>query len=117
VAPDHKIKSLTGGLDVVPHYSFADMDLMLGKSPDIIVIPFMPILDEKKYAPVREWIRKHSSDKTILLSICNGAENLADTGLLNGKMAATHWGDINRLIKNYPEIQWVNERSALCFPR
>jgi transcriptional regulator GlxA family with amidase domain len=117
VAPDHKIKSLTGGLDVVPHYSFADMDLMLGKSPDIIVIPFMPILDEKKYAPVREWIRKHSSDKTILLSICNGAENLADTGLLNGKMAATHWGDINRLIKNYPEIQWVNERSVLCFPR
>ncbi|WP_409345973.1 DJ-1/PfpI family protein [Paenibacillus sp. MBLB4367] len=110
VAPDREIKSLTGGLDVVPHYSFDEMDTMLGKSPDIIVIPFMPILDEKKYAPVREWIRKHSSAKTTLLTICNGAENLADTGLLNGKSAATHWGDINRLIKKYPEIQWVEDR-------
>ncbi|MGE6228194.1 DJ-1/PfpI family protein [Paenibacillus chitinolyticus] len=110
VAPDREIKSLTGGLDVVPHYSFDEMDVMLGKSPDIIVIPFMPILDEKKYAPVREWIRKHSGTKTTLISICNGAENLADTGLLNGKSAATHWGDIDRLIKNYPEIQWVKDR-------
>lgn len=110
VAPDSEIKSLTGGLDVIPHYSFADMDQMLGKSPDIIVIPYMPILDEKKYAPVREWIRKHSSEQTILLSICNGAENLADTGLLNGKSAATHWGDIQRLIKSYPEIQWVKDQ-------
>ncbi|MDM5277588.1 DJ-1/PfpI family protein [Paenibacillus silvae] len=110
VAPDSGIKSLTGGLDVIPHYSFADMDQMLGKSPDIIVIPYMPILDEKKYAPVREWIRKHSSEQTILLSICNGAENLADTGLLNGKSAATHWGDIQRLIKSYPEIQWVKDQ-------
>ncbi|MBE9914146.1 DJ-1/PfpI family protein [Paenibacillus donghaensis] len=110
VAPDREIKSLTGGLDVVPHYSFDEMDVMLGKSPDIIVIPFMPILDEKKYAPVREWIQKHSGAKTTLISICNGAENLADTGLLNGKSAATHWGDINRLINKYPEIQWVKDR-------
>ncbi|SYX84062.1 DJ-1/PfpI family protein [Paenibacillus alvei] len=110
VAPDREIKSLTGGLDVVPHYSYDEMDEMLGKSPDIIVIPFMPILDENKYAPVREWIRKHSGAKTTLISICNGAENLADTGLLNGKSAATHWGDINRLIKKYPKVQWVNDR-------
>lgn len=110
VAPDREIKSLTGGLDVVPHYSYDEMDAMLGKSPDIIVIPFMPILDENKYAPVREWIRKHSGAKTTLISICNGAENLADTGLLNGKSAATHWGDINRLIKKYPKVQWVNDR-------
>ncbi|MET3292136.1 UNVERIFIED_CONTAM: transcriptional regulator GlxA family with amidase domain [Brevibacillus sp. OAP136] len=110
VAPDREIKSLTGGLDVVPHYSFDEMDAMLGKSPDIIVIPFMPILDENKYAPVREWIRKHSGDKTTLLSICNGAENLADTGLLDGKSAATHWGDIDRLKKQYPKVQWVNDQ-------
>lgn len=110
VAPDRNVKSLTGGLDVIPHYSFEELDRMLGKSPDIIVIPFMPILDDKKYAPVREWIQKHSDSETTLLSICNGAENLADTGLLNGKSAATHWGDINRLIKKYPEVQWVKDQ-------
>ncbi|MFF2015756.1 DJ-1/PfpI family protein [Paenibacillus sp. NPDC058177] len=110
VAPDRKIKSLTGGLDVIPHYSFSEMDTMLGKSPDIIVIPFMPILNDTKYAPVREWIQKHSNNHTILLSICNGAENLADTGLLKSKSATTHWGDINRLIKKYPDIQWIKDQ-------
>lgn len=110
VAPERKIKSLTGGLDVIPHYSFDEMDTLLGKSPDIIVIPFMPILDEKRYAPVREWIQKHSTVNTTLLSICNGAENLADTGLLDGKSAATHWGDVNRLIKKYAEVQWVKDQ-------
>ncbi|RAW12745.1 DJ-1/PfpI family protein [Paenibacillus taichungensis] len=110
VAPERKIKSLTGGLDVIPHYSFDEMDSLLGKSPDLIVIPFMPILDENQYAPVREWIQKHSSVNTTLLSICNGAENLADTGLLDGKSAATHWGDVNRLIKKYPQVQWVKDQ-------
>ncbi|MGK5508657.1 DJ-1/PfpI family protein [Brevibacillus formosus] len=110
VAPDKNVKSLTGGLDVVPHYTFDELDKMTGKSPDIIVIPFMPILDEEKYKPVRDWIRKHSGKETTLLSICNGAENLADTGLLNGKSAATHWGDIGRLEKEYTEITWKRDQ-------
>ncbi|WP_088834148.1 DJ-1/PfpI family protein [Paenibacillus tyrfis] len=109
-APDKNIKSLTGGLDVVPHYTFDELDRLTGKGPDIIVIPFMPILDEAKYKPVREWIRKHSSTETTLLSICNGAENLADTGLLNGKSAATHWGDIDRLEKQYAEVRWIRDQ-------
>ncbi|MFD0695329.1 DJ-1/PfpI family protein [Paenibacillus sp. GCM10027628] len=110
VAPDKNIKSLTGGLDVVPHYTFDELDQMAGKGPDIIVIPFMPILDESKYKPVREWIRKHSGPETTLLSICNGAENLADTGLLNGKSAATHWGDIGRLEKQYAMVHWKRDQ-------
>jgi len=109
-APDKNIKSLTGGLDVVPHYTFDELDKLTGKSPDVIVIPFMPILDETKYKPVRDWIRKHSGKETTLLSICNGAENLADTGLLNGKSAATHWGDIDRLEKQYTDITWKRDQ-------
>ncbi|MBE1442514.1 DJ-1/PfpI family protein [Paenibacillus sp. OAS669] len=109
-APDKNIKSLTGGLDVVPHVTFDELDQLTGKGPDIIVIPFMPILDEDKYRPVREWIKKHSGKETTLLSICNGAENLADAGLLNGKSAATHWGDIGRLEKKYTEISWKRDQ-------
>ncbi|WP_123039386.1 DJ-1/PfpI family protein [Cohnella candidum] len=108
VAPDKNIKTLSGGLDLMPHYSFNELDRLLGKSPDLIVIPAMPIVDEAKYKPVREWIRKHSDTK--LLSICAGALNLADTGLLNGKEATTDWksfdyGDI----KKYPEVKWKRD--------
>ncbi|GIP23129.1 DJ-1/PfpI family protein [Paenibacillus sp. J22TS3] len=109
-APDKNVKSLTGGLDIVPHYTFDELDQLTGKGPDIIVIPYMPVLDEAKYKPVRDWIRKHSGKETTLLSICNGAENLADTGVLDGKSAATHWGDIGRLEKKYTEVTWKRDQ-------
>jgi AraC family transcriptional regulator, transcriptional activator FtrA len=105
VASDNQVKSLTGGLDVIPHYSFKEMDKLLGKSPDIIAIPFMPIVNEKKFQPVREWIQKHS--KTTLLSICGGSENLAATGLLKGKSAASHWQNMVVLPNKYPETNWL----------
>lgn len=105
VASDNQVKSLTGGLDVIPHYSFKEMDKLLGKSPDIIAIPFMPIVNEKKFQPVREWIQKHS--KTTLLSICGGSENLAATGLLKEKSAASHWQNMVVLPNKYPETNWL----------
>ncbi|MFD2369334.1 DJ-1/PfpI family protein [Brevibacillus sp. GCM10020057] len=105
VAPDKNVKTLSGGLDLMPHYSFAELDRLLGKSPDVIVIPAMPRVDEAKYKPVREWIQKHADTK--LVSICAGGVNLADTGLLKGKEATTDWksfdyGEIN----SYPDTKW-----------
>lgn len=105
VAPDKNVKTLSGGLDLMPHYSLDELDRLLGKSPDLIVIPAMPMVDEAKYKPVREWIQKHSDTK--LLSICAGALNLADTGLLKGKEAATDWRSFEyHETDKYPETKW-----------
>jgi len=105
VAPDKNIKTLSGGLDLMPHYSFDELDRLLGKSPDLIVIPAMRMVDEAKYKPVREWIQKHAD--TQLLSICAGALNLADTGLLRGKEATTDWKSFDYQETNaYPETKW-----------
>jgi AraC family transcriptional activator FtrA len=108
VAPDKNVTPLSGGLDLVPHYSFQEMDQLLGKSPDIIVIPYMPMVNENKYKPVREWIQKHS--KTTLLSICSGAANLADTGLLKGKTATSHWKSMPFYPKQYPDTNWIRDQ-------
>lgn len=105
VAPDKNMKTLSGGLDLMPHYSFDELDRLLGKSPDLIVIPAMPMVDEAKYKPVREWIQKHSDTK--LLSICAGGLNLADTGLLKGKEATTDWKSFAfKETNKYPETKW-----------
>ncbi|MGG3469060.1 DJ-1/PfpI family protein [Neobacillus pocheonensis] len=109
VAPDKNIKSLSGGLDVVPHYSYKELDQLLGKSPDIVVVPYMPSVDEKKYQPTRKWIQKHSNEKTIFLSICGGSMNLADAGVLKGKSAQSHWQAIPGLKKQYPDTHWVED--------
>jgi len=105
VAPDKNVKTLSGGLDLMPHYSFDELDRLLGKSPDLIVIPAMPMVDEAKYKPVREWIRKHADTK--LLSICAGGLNLADTGLLKGKEAITDWKSFDyHETDKYPDTKW-----------
>lgn len=39
-----------------------------------------------------------------MASICSGAFVLADTGLLNGRRATTHWGQAHALAQNYPEV-------------
>ncbi|XRG80101.1 DJ-1/PfpI family protein [Rossellomorea sp. GAMAL-10_SWC] len=110
VAPDKNIKSLSGGLDVIPHYSYKELDYLLNKSPDIIVVPYMKIINEDKYKPTREWIQKHSSSKTTtFLSICGGSENLADAGLLKGKSATSHWQALPLLIKKYTETNWKED--------
>ncbi|MBP0725811.1 DJ-1/PfpI family protein [Bacillus sp. RG28] len=109
VAPDKNIKPLSGGLDVVPHYSYKELDQLIGKSPDIVVVPYMPNVGGKKYQPTREWIQKHSNAKTIFLSICGGSMNLADAGLLKGKSATSHWQFIPFLKKQFPDTLWKDD--------
>ncbi|WCN36259.1 DJ-1/PfpI family protein [Aneurinibacillus uraniidurans] len=109
VAPDKNVKSLSGGLDVVPHYSYKELDTLVGKSPDIIVVPFMPIVDEKEYQPTRAWIQQHSSSKTTFLSICGGSGNLADAGLLKGKSATTHWQAMGPLSRKFTDTRWKED--------
>ncbi|WP_134700994.1 DJ-1/PfpI family protein [Ammoniphilus sp. YIM 78166] len=107
VASDNQVRTLTGGLEVVPHYSFAELDQLVGRSPDMIVIPFMTMKHEKKFQPVQEWVQKHA--KTNLLTICGGSGNLAAMGLLKGSTVATHWQ--NRIFggieSRFPETHWV----------
>jgi transcriptional regulator GlxA family with amidase domain len=107
VAADTQVRALSGGLDVVPHYSFAQMDELLGKSPDIIAIPYMTMVNPASFQPMRDWILKHQD--TQLLSICAGADNLAATGLLDGKTAATHWQTMPVMTKKYPQIHWLED--------
>lgn len=108
VASDTNVKSLTGGLEIVPHYSFQEMNQLLGKSPDLIVVPYMPMIDEEKYRPVREWIQKHAT--TEILSICSGAMNMADAGLLTGKNSTIHWRIVDQVKKKYPETNWIRDQ-------
>ncbi len=97
---------LPGGLDLVPHLSFAELDARLGRSPDIVVVPAMTSIDAAENQPVLDWIRQQAQGDTLLFSWCAGAEVLAAAGLLDGKAATTHWGDIGWLARAYPAVQW-----------
>lgn len=107
VAPERKMTSLAGGLEVLPDFSYADLARLLGKSPDVVVIPAFPNVSSAGNKPVLAWIKQQSDKGSFIFSICVGAEVFAATGLLDGHTATTHWGDIDRIEALYPAVNWV----------
>jgi transcriptional regulator GlxA family with amidase domain len=113
VAPERRITHLFSsgptlrGVDFVPHYSFAEYDAAIGGDPDLIVIPYLPYREAPEYQTILNWIRAHAGERTILLSVCVGARNLADTGLLNGRSATSHHYLLPYLGLLYPEVHVV----------
>lgn len=107
VAPERRVTSLSGGLEVMPDYSYAELDALLGKSPDIVVIPAIPNPESMENEAVLTWIRQQSDKGSFIFSICVGAEVFAATGLLDGRTATTHWNDIDRIEALYPAVNWV----------
>ena len=107
VAPERKLTTLSGGLEVMPDFSYAELDALLGKSPDVVMIPAFPKVTSPDNQPVLTWIKQQSEKGSFIFSICVGAEVFAATGLLDGRTATTHWQDIARIEQLYPAVNWV----------
>jgi putative intracellular protease/amidase len=96
---------LSGGLEVIPHFSFAQLDAQLGRDPDLIVVPNVPNIGSNE--ALRLWVQKHGRGKSLVMSVCAGAAMFAATGLIDGQDATTHWGDILWIEQFYRKVRWV----------
>lgn len=52
-----------------------------------------------------DWLTDRHAEGTTLCSVCAGAFVLAETGLLQGRAATTHWAFAEQLAERFPEIQ------------
>ncbi|MCC6453809.1 MAG: DJ-1/PfpI family protein [Caldilineaceae bacterium] len=105
VAPERTFTPfMWGGLDIMPHYSFAELDQLLGKDPDVIVIPFFK---DPENPEIVEWIRGHAGPDTLVVSICAGVDTLAATGLLDGGRVTTHQTYFGVMAEKYPNLELV----------
>lgn len=79
----------------------------LGREPDVVIIPFMmPAYDAARDT----WLRERARRGVRIVAICAGAETLARAGLLAGREATTHWYELKRLAKAYPNARWRRDR-------
>jgi putative intracellular protease/amidase len=51
-----------------------------------------------------QWLLKHHSAGATLCSVCGGAFVLAETGLLAGRSATTHWSYTAKLAESFPDV-------------
>lgn len=76
---------------------------------DILIIPggYGAETVELHNEKLKQWIKQRYQSSKITLSVCTGAFILAETGLLNGLSATTHWMDLQRFEEDYPQINVI----------
>ena len=71
---------------------------------DTVIVPTWPDLDAPADPALLEALRAVHDRGARLVSVCSGAFLLAQTGLLDGRRATTHWMYAGELAHCYPEV-------------
>ncbi|MFJ8311321.1 MULTISPECIES: GlxA family transcriptional regulator [unclassified Streptomyces] len=82
----------------------ADSALADAEPPDILLVPG----GEGTRRPdprLIDWLRVHGPRAASLVSVCTGALLLAETGLLDGRRATTHWVACDHMARRYPAVR------------
>lgn len=106
VAKDKTPILIKRDLFVVPQLSFSEADSMKLQA-DVIVIPALSIRDEHQDTILINWIKKHFTPYTKMLTICDGASTGAATGFYDGKSITCHASDFEDIKSHFNKPLWV----------
>lgn len=110
------VKSLCN-LGIRPECALEDV-----RETDIVVISASGWdLQEKimQHTSIISWLKKMHDKGAYLAAICSGAAYVAETGLMDGREATTHWGVVDTYRERYPRVRWrpeqfVTESGRIC---
>ncbi|MCB2185624.1 MAG: helix-turn-helix domain-containing protein [Deltaproteobacteria bacterium] len=106
VSPSGGPVTCQGGLRLIPHGG-----LDAAHDADLVIISAGSL--ERLGAEHRElipWLRERHAAGASLASVCVGAFFLAETGLLDGRVATTHWAYAGLFRGRYPAVDLRPER-------
>ncbi|MFF5205763.1 DJ-1/PfpI family protein [Streptosporangium sp. NPDC000396] len=101
---------LSGGLNLLPDHTPAEVDAGRAPEPDVVVVPAVVDPAGEREAPLREWITRQAGRGARVLGVCAGSKLLAETGLLDGHRATSFWENIEGLRRSHPQVKWVSGR-------
>ncbi len=101
VAPSLEPVVTFEGIEVAPHYTFAE-------SPDIDVL-IIPSTEHSMGKDLEnelfmDWLSQTVASADYVITVCDGAFPLAATGVLDGRKATTFPGDQERFAEMFPGI-------------
>lgn len=101
------------GIPVEPAAAIDDIE-----HADIVILPELWLGPDEhlhgRYPGIVEWIRARYEAGACIYSACSGALMLAETGLLHGRDATSHWGYQDLFKRQYPTVRFRPEPN-LCF--
>ena len=96
------------GLQISADGCLTDFD-----APDIVIIgscgaDFQP--DPDRDREIVDWLKTVHRRGAVVASVCTGLGLLAQTGLLDGHRATTHWGSLEDFRRLYPDIEIAGDQ-------
>ncbi len=95
------------GFGMDPRGSIADVD-----RTDIVIVPTSGMEMELKlveHSDLLPWLRRHHEQGAYVVGVCMGTAYLAEAGLLDGKIATTHWAVCDDFRARWPQVCWHPE--------
>lgn len=109
-APCAGLFTCGNGIPVMPDTAIAD-----DPPADIVILPEIWLGPDEdiagRYPAVMDWLRRRRAAGTHLYSACSGAVMLAESGLLDGCEATSHWGYEDMFRRRYPQVRFRAEPS------
>jgi putative intracellular protease/amidase len=87
------------------HATLTQFDVRYPQGADYVVVP--AVYEGEDYAPLLAWLRQQADRGATIVGICDGVRTLAKAGLLEGRVATTHWRTIGRMERKHPGTRWT----------
>jgi putative intracellular protease/amidase len=107
VAADAGPAPVQGAPTIVPDHTFTDVDTHPELTPDVVVVPAVDDPAGTLEQATRDWVVEQHAHGARILSVCAGAMLMAETGLLDGRTATSHWSRLSSLRAAHPKTRWV----------
>lgn len=100
------------GVPVAPDAAFGD-----ASASELVIIPDLacdPRDDPRgRWPETCGWLRARHAAGATICAVCSGALILAESGLLDGLPATTHWGFAEAFARHYPGVELRIERTLV----
>lgn len=108
IAPTDATIAMMPALSIEPQDTLAGFDKAHPDGADYVIVPAYHHDDRE--GPIVAWIRQQAASRATIIGICEGAKVLGRAGLLDGRMATTHWYAIDGLMRAHPAMRYARDR-------
>ncbi|HIJ78074.1 MAG: helix-turn-helix domain-containing protein [Desulfobulbaceae bacterium] len=116
IVPEFKVEIVTptgaparcmNNLTIMAHRAMTEV-----RETDLILVSAVLDIHQTlaRQGEIIEWLKERYRAGAMLASVCTGSFALAETGLLDGKIATTHWRAADEFKALYPKVQLKPER-------
>ncbi|MPV71341.1 DJ-1/PfpI family protein [Burkholderia sp. BE17] len=107
VSADEGAVELMPALRMLADTTFDRFDATVPSGADVVIVPALHRADRPA---VLAWLRRQAANGATMVAICDGAEVLANAGLLRHRTATSHWYSRDRLRRRFADTTWIDDR-------